>query len=166
MIEKQAVKNLLAGLGWSAGLAEEMVEELAAISAVAEFTAFTAGATIFREGDPNPFLYLIERGRVGLDMHVPGRGRVRILSVGAGEMLAWSAVLGRGVMTVSAEALEDTRAIAASGPQLLQICGANHELGYQLMQRMAGALAQRLVATRLQLLDLFAEPSSIGPARS
>jgi len=163
MIEKQAVKNLLAGLGWSAGLAEEMVEELADISAVAEFTA---GATIFREGDPNPFLYLIERGRVGLDMHVPGRGRVRILSVGAGEMLAWSAVLGGGVMTVSAEALEDTRAIAASGSKLLEVCSTNQELGYQLMQRMADALAQRLVATRLQLLDLFAPPPSAEPIRS
>ena len=163
MIEKHEVKNLLAGLGWTAGLAAHLVDELAAVSAVVEFPA---GATLFREGERNPFLYLVESGRIGLDMHVPSRGRVRILSVGPGEMLAWSALLGGGTMTVSAAALEDTRAIAASGPKLLEVCEENHELGYQLMQRMADALAQRLVATRLQLLDLFAEPASMGPTRS
>jgi hypothetical protein len=74
-------------------------------------------------------------------------------------------LLGGGVMTVSASALEDTRAIAASGTELLELCRTNRELGFELMQRMAGALAQRLVATRLQLLDLFAPPSA-HPIRS
>jgi CRP-like cAMP-binding protein len=162
MNEVQAIKNLLGGLGWTSGLADRAIEELAAVSSLAEFSA---GATVFREGEQNPYLYLIERGRVALDIHVPSRGKVRILSVGPGEMLAWSALLGGGVMTVSASALEDTRAIAASGPELLELCRANRELGFELMQRMAGALAQRLVATRLQLLDLFAPPSA-HPIRS
>lgn len=163
MIEKQAVKSLLGELGFTADLPEKVVEELAAVSAVVDFPA---GTTIFQEGAKNPFLYVVERGHVGLDMHVPGRGRVRILSVGPGEMLAWSALLGNGVMTVSAVALEDTHAIAASGPKLLELCGRNHEVGYQLMSQMAKSLAQRLVATRLQLLDLFAEPAGAGPVRS
>lgn len=163
MIEKPDIKLLLGGLGWTSELPESLVDELAAVSAVVEFPA---GASLFREGDQNPFLYLIERGRVGLDMHVPSRGRVRILSLASGEMLAWSALLGEGVMTVSASALDDVRAVAASGEKLLELCSANHELGYQLMQRMAQALAQRLVGTRLQLLDLFAEPAANGPIRS
>lgn len=163
MIEKQAVKKLLSELGFTADLPEQVVEELAAVSAAVDFPA---GTMIFQEGTQNPFLYVIERGHVGLDMHVPGRGRVRLLSVGPGEMLAWSALLGNGVMTVSAVALEDTQAIAASGPKLSELCGTNHEVGYQLMGQMAKSLAQRLVATRLQLLDLFAEPAGAGPARS
>lgn len=163
MIEKQAITNLLRELGFTADLPERLVEGLAEACAVVDFRA---GTTIFQEGEKNPFLYVVERGHVGLDMHVPGRGRVRILSVGPGEMLAWSALLGNGVMTVSAVALEDTQAIAASGPKLLEVCSANHEMGYQLMSRMAKALAQRLVATRLQLLDLFAEPAGAGPFRS
>ena len=163
MIEKQAVKKLLGELGFTAELPEHVVDELAAVSAVVDFPA---GTTIFQEGEKNPFLYVVERGHVGLDMYVPGRGRVRILSVGPGEMLAWSALLGQGEMTVSAVTLEDTHAIAASGPKLRELCEANHEVGYQLMRQMAKALAQRLVGTRLQLLDLFAEPAGAGPTRS
>lgn len=163
MIDQEAVKHLLRKLGFTADLPEHVVAELAAVSTAADFPA---GTMIFHEGQKNPNLYLVERGRVGLDMHVPGRGRVRILSVGPGEMLAWSALLGEGVMTVSAVALDDTRAIAASGTKLLEICGASHEVGYLLMSRMAKSLAERLVATRLQLLDLFAEPAGAGPVRS
>ena len=74
-----------------ADLPEPVLDALAAVSAV---TDFSAGSTIFREGAENHFLYILHRGHVGLDMHVPGRGRVRILSLGPGEMLAWSALLG------------------------------------------------------------------------
>ena len=156
MLDKQAVNDLLREIGFTSGLPDAVIEELSAVSAVVHFPA---GASIFLEGAKNPFLYVVERGHVALDMHVPTRGRVRILSVGPGEMLAWSALLGDSVMTVSAVALEDTKAVAICGNTLANICATNHEAGYQMMRRMATALAQRLVATRLQLLDLFAEPS-------
>ncbi|HET6884377.1 MAG TPA: Crp/Fnr family transcriptional regulator [Pirellulales bacterium] len=159
MIDNRVVGDLLRGLGFSGQVPREMLEELAAVSAVVNFPA---GAAMFHEDVENHFLYLVERGRVGLDMHVPGRGRVRILSVGSGDILAWSALLAKGLMTVSAVALEDTQAIAVSGPTLSKCCETNHELGYQVMRRMAEALSHRLIATRLQLLDLFGEPNHPG----
>ncbi|HVA44805.1 MAG TPA: Crp/Fnr family transcriptional regulator [Pirellulales bacterium] len=161
MMEKQAIDDLLRQLGFTAGLPDPVLDELASVSAVVRFPA---GATIFREETKNPFVYVVERGHVGLDMHVPTRGRVRILSVGPGEMLAWSALLGDSVMTVSAVALEDTQAVAICGSTLAKLCSTNHEAGYLLMRRMATSLAQRLTATRLQLLDLFAEPTVAASA--
>ena len=73
-------------------------------------------------------------------------------------MLAWSALLGDGQMTATATALEDTRLISTAGQHLAELCNTNREFGYQLMTRVAEALAKRLVATRLQLLDLFSPP--------
>lgn len=163
MIERRAVKDLLGELGFTAELPEQALDELANVAALVDFPA---GATIFDEGAENHFLYVVQKGRAGLDMYVAPRGRVRILSVGPGEMLAWSALLGDGAMTASATALEDTQAIAVSARKLSELCSENHEVGYALMRRMAKALAQRLVATRLQLLDLFAEPAGPGPLRS
>lgn len=162
-METEAVKTLLGGLAFMADLPEHALDECAAVATVADFAA---GTIIFDEGAVNPSLYVVIRGRVGLDMQVPGRGRVRVLSLGPGEMLAWSALLGGGTMTVSAVALRDTQAVALPGARLLEICGANHEAGFHVMQRMASALAQRLVATRLQLLDLFAEPAGAAPLGS
>jgi CRP-like cAMP-binding protein len=137
---------------------EPALDALAAVSAVKDFSAHS---TIFREGAENHFLYILNRGHVGLDMHVAGRGRVRILSLGPGEMLAWSALLGDGRMTATATALEDTQVISTPGQHLLELCNVSHEFGYQLMTRVADVLAKRLVATRLQLLDLFS-PSVSG----
>lgn len=154
MINKEVLKETLRALGFSADLPERVLDELATVCAMVDFPE---GSTIFQEGAENHFLFVIQSGKVGLDMYIPSRGRVRILSVGPGEMLAWSALLGEGRMTATAVAVEDTRAVAASAKKLRELCEANHEVGYQLMSRMAKSLSQRLIATRLQLLDLFAE---------
>jgi CRP-like cAMP-binding protein len=58
-------------------------------------------------------------------------------------------------MTATATTQEATRLVVIPGATLGALCESNHEIGYRVMQQMARALAQRLVATRLQLLDLF-----------
>lgn len=118
---------------------------------------FVPSAVVFREGSPADALYLVRSGHVALEVHVPIRGNVRILTVGAGELLGWSAVLGNSTMTATARALEPTRLIALPALELRLACEADHELGYYLMRQVASVLSTRLTATRLQLLDAFAE---------
>jgi CRP-like cAMP-binding protein len=131
----------------------------AALAALAARREFRQGSVLFREGTAADDLFLINSGLVALDLYVPGRGPVRILTIGRGEMLGWSALLGRSSMTATATALEETTAFAISGLQLRSLCDQNHEAGFRIMQQASSALAQRLTATRMQLLDLFAEPS-------
>lgn len=96
-------------------------------------------------------------------MNVPGRGAVRILTLGPGEMAGWSALLDQGKMTASAVAVQDSEVIVAAADKLRQLCETNHDFGYHLMRQMAAALSERLVATRLQLLDLFADAPPAPP---
>lgn len=117
----------------------------------------TAGTVLFREGDEHRDLYLVAAGSIALEMRVPGRGQVKILSVGPGELLAWSALVSNQVMTATAIASEPTTLIVFSSELLRTLCESNHELGYQFMRQISVALSKRLVATRLQLLDLFAD---------
>lgn len=131
-------------------------QTLVEVAALASERVVSAKSVIFREGEICPDLYVVQKGVVALDMHVPGRGAVRILTVGEGELLGWSALLGEGRMTATATALDDTRLAVISGAKLRGLCETNHEVGVRVMQQMATALSQRLVATRLQLLDLFA----------
>lgn len=131
---------------------------LAQMGAIASLEHFSAGTVLFREGAHNPNFFLIREGRVALDMNVPGRGPVRILTLGLGDMVAWSAMIGSGEMTTSAVILEDTELVVCQGEELLRLSESNHEFGYQLMNRVAAALSHRLIATRLQLLDLFRDP--------
>lgn len=147
----------LAELRFTASLPAAVLERLAA---VATLVRYPAGAMLFREGSNNERLMLIRRGRVGLDMRVPGRGEVRILSLAAGDLLAWSALLGGGRMTASATALEETEVLVISAAEIATAC-RDAEFGYVWMQRVAASLAERLLATRLQLLDLFADTDPV-----
>jgi len=159
-MDRQKLRATLGELAFSAELSNEVLE---AIAAIAQTMAYPAGATIFREGSIDRNLYLIAGGRVVLEMHVPGRDRVRLLSLGPGDMLAWSSLLGEGCMTASAVAVEPTDVIAIPAQAILDLCAAHPQSGYELMQRMSLALAKRLLATRLQLLDLFAADAALGP---
>lgn len=58
-------------------------------------------------------------------------------------------------MTATARSLTKSQAIAMRGPQVLALCEQNPQLGYEFMKRAARALAKRLNATRLQLLDVY-----------
>jgi CRP-like cAMP-binding protein len=116
---------------------------------------YAPGTSIFEEGARHDELHVVVSGHVRLDMRVPGKGRIPILTAGPGDVLAWSAVIGDQVMTTSALAMEEVETTALAGSALRAACEADHELGYQVMRQLAGALSRRLVATRLQLLDLF-----------
>jgi hypothetical protein len=51
--------------------------------------------------------------------------------------------------------VELTRALALDGKCLRSKFAANPRLGYELLQRVAQVFAERLLATRLQLLDVY-----------
>jgi len=130
--------------------------ELEALAAGARWRRFAAASVPFREGDRNDSFYVVHRGHVALEMRLPARSRTRILTLGPGDMLAWSALVGDGTMTATAVALDDVELVELSGADLTARCRADPALGFKLMRSLAAALAKRLLATRLQLLDLFA----------
>ena len=144
----------LSTLAFSRNLSEKALTRLAEISTR---NVYPAGSVIFKEGDSHLHLHVVVEGRVALDMHVPTRGDVRILSLGSGELLGWSPILGDNTMSATATCLKDTETVAISAAPLVELCESDPEVGYQVMRQIVVAMSERLVATRLQLLDLFAE---------
>lgn len=141
------------------GMPSELVVRLGQL---AHARAYQAGEALFAEGSTHPEFHVIVEGDVRLDMLVPRRGRVPILSAGPGDVLAWSALVGNSVMTSTAVALQDVRTVAFRKDQLLSLCESEPEIGYHVMRQLASALSRRLLATRLQLLDLFGEPVPVS----
>jgi CRP-like cAMP-binding protein len=137
-------------------------DDLQALAAGAYWERRTAGSVLFREGDRSDSFYVVHRGHVALEMSLPARGRIRILTLGPGDIVAWSALLDEGLMTATAVATEETELIRLSGSALNALCEVDSRLGCVLLRRVAEALADRLVATRLQLLDLFADQAPDG----
>lgn len=136
------------------GMSDHHLHRLAASAVVQHYASST---TLFQENMSHHTFYLVVEGTVALDIHIPRRGLKRVLSVGPGEILAWSALLGNGVMTTSAVTIVPATLIAWPAEKFLALCQADHEIGFLMMQRIAQALSRRLTATRLQLLDMYAE---------
>lgn len=128
----------------------------------AMMTKFVPGELIFREGDPANRFYLILRGRVALESHVSPRGVIPILTVGAEEVLGWSWLFPPFFWHYDARALEPTEAIFFYGTPLRAECEADHDLGYEMLKRMAQVMMNRLQATRRQLLNLNPDPTKFG----
>ena len=151
-MDQTQLRQTLRELHFSAPLSDATAEKLATLVTSCDFPA---GAVLFQEGAVNPQLYLIVAGEIGLEMCVPARGCTRILTLGPGDLLAWSSLLGEGRMTATAVALSPAKLLAASAPDVGALCLADREFGFELMRGMALALSKRLIATRLQLLDLY-----------
>jgi CRP/FNR family cyclic AMP-dependent transcriptional regulator len=88
---------------------------------------------------------------------VRDRGRLPLMTVGPGDVVGWSPLFASHPMTATAVALEPVRVLTFDGQELRGLCEANHEVGYQVMRQLVRVLSERLLATRLQLLDLFLE---------
>jgi CRP-like cAMP-binding protein len=82
---------------------------------------------------------------------------VRIQTLGEGDEMGWSSLLGEGSgKTFQARSLEPVRAIAFDAARLRQVWSQDPAFGYEFIRRLLKVVAQRLQATRLQLLDLYA----------
>ena len=150
----QLVCTALRNISSLSALNDEAIAELAVHT---ELQTYPAGTILFTEGQHHDRLYFVCEGMVQLNMATTarGRGRQAILSVGSDDVLAWSALIGDAIMTATAIATEDTRVISMIASKLKSVLDANPSLGYQFMTAVAKALSRRLLATRLQLLDLY-----------
>ncbi len=117
---------------------------------------FNAGDFIFRAGEPANTFYVVRRGRVSLESFTPHRGAITIETVSDGELLGWSWLIPPYYWHFDARALNLTRAISLDAKCLRTKCDADPALGYELLKRFSQIIEQRLEATRLQLMDLYA----------
>ena len=134
-------------------------EYLSLVVGCASNVQFKPCEYIYTQGEQAENFYLIRRGNVAIEIFVPGRGEINIESVGPGDVLGWSWLFPPYRWHFNAHALELTRAIAFDGACLRGKCEENPSLGYDLMQRFAIIVTRRLQATRLQLMDLYANPA-------
>jgi CRP-like cAMP-binding protein len=119
---------------------------------------FDAGEVIFREGDPANRFYLIQEGKVALESHTANCGVVSVQTLGPGEALGWSWLFPPYFWHFGARALEPTDSIFIYATPMRNECESDHELGYELMKRMASVMLSRLQAARRQWLGLSVPP--------
>lgn len=130
-------------------------KHLQLITGCASNVRFEEGQYIFREGEEANYFYIVRHGTVSLELYVPQKGPVGVQTLAEGEILGWSWLIPPYKWMFDARAVELTRAIALDGKCLRNKCEEDHDMGYELLKRFSHEMGERLVATRLQLLDMF-----------
>jgi CRP/FNR family cyclic AMP-dependent transcriptional regulator len=122
---------------------------------------FTAGQRLFDEGGIADRFWLIEQGGIALDMRVPGRGDQIVETLAAGTVLGWSWLHPPYRWHFGAVARVATTAIEFDAPSVRRRCDADPAFGYAALCLFTPVITERLQATRLRLLDLYASPSQL-----
>jgi CRP/FNR family transcriptional regulator, cyclic AMP receptor protein len=123
-------------------------EHLELLAANALPALFQPGEVIFREGEMANRFYLLTQGAVALETYTKDRGGALVEKIGAGDVLGWSWLFPPYYWRMDARAVEPTKAIFFYGTGLRQAAEEDHDLGYELMRRVAAVAIQRLQAAR------------------
>ncbi len=158
MTNEPRVIQAMQEIPWFRELVQEHFDKFAEI---AHFVELEENESLFNEGDKEDFFYIVADGRVGLDIFVPVRGRIRILTAEPMDLIGWSSVTPVvRQRTASARAVTRSKLVAFDAEKLRQLCEQDHDIGYHVMRRIANIVASRLMITRLQLLDMFSHPEA------
>lgn len=115
-----------------------------------------AGQWLFQEGAPADRFFLLREGRVALEMNVPQRGPFVFETVDEDDVIGWSWLIPPYRWHFDARAVTRLRFFAFDAVCLRGKMAADAELGFALMQRFLPIVVDRLQATRVRMLDLFA----------
>ena len=154
---RESIKQVLATSHFFEGLADD---ELDKIVALAHEEVCEAGTIVFREGDPARDLYLVEDGKVVIEMKIrlgpggPGRqGAIDVIT--KGQVFGWSAISEQQTLTMSARCIEDTKVIAFNGDKLSRLFDEDSRIGSKVRKRLLGVVYSRLKHTRDTLAHIL-----------
>jgi CRP/FNR family cyclic AMP-dependent transcriptional regulator len=121
-----------------------------------DLVCFKQGQVIFEQGHPAEYLYILLEGEVVVNFK-PYDGPVltlgRIMPCG---VFGWSAILGRQDYTSVAVAAEDSTSIRIRGFELRSLCEKDPKTGIDVLEGLAGGIAERLNSTHAQIFTMLA----------
>jgi CRP-like cAMP-binding protein len=151
-MKTRSIDELLHDHPFFAGMPPEW---LALIAGCGQNVVYPPGATIAREGEEADEFFAVRRGKVAIEIFVPGKGSLSIQTLGDDAILGWSWILPPHRWMFDLRAIETTHAVRFDTTCLHTKCDESPAMGYEFMKRFAAVVSDRLNATRLQLLDVY-----------
>lgn len=150
----KTINQIISEHSFFKGLAKPYLDLL---SGCAYNAKYDEGEMIFREGEVSNHFYLIKQGRVALQINTPTRGAIVIQTINVGDILSWSWLIPPYYSYFDARALETTAVLALNVECLREKCKIDPMLDYEILKRFVPIIANRLRATRMQLMDVYGE---------
>ena len=116
-------------------------DELEKIMALCREQVYEAGTIIFKEGDKAREIFIVEDGRVALEVTLRlvtgSRRQGTIVVITKGGTFGCSAICETQITTTAARCIEKTGVLAFSGKELNHFFEENPYVGYKVMRRLA-----------------------------
>lgn len=154
MLNQSEITATLKKIPWFLDLSPSSLESLAELASI---STFFADDIIFKEGERDPYLYIILEGKVRLESFVPGHGSLPYCTVESLDVIGCSSLTPVvRQKTSTARALERTTLLTFPAADLMALCESDCDLGYVIMRRLANIVASRMLNQRLHLMKLVA----------
>ena len=137
-------------------------DHLAVLAGTACDVTFPVRHRLFEDGGSANRFWLLQSGHVALDLHVPGQGRMKIDTIGMGELLGWSWLFPPYRWAFGAVAASPVEAFEFDARAVRARCESDPVLGYEVTRRLALVVAKRLQATRVRLITAAASQRALG----
>jgi len=148
-----SLEDSLAAHPFARGFTEDQMRTLA--SCLEGESTWIPDATLVAADGIADHCYLLVEGSAVISSHSPGRGRRSVQTIHAGDLLGWSWLFPPHRWAFDATALTPTRAIVLDAAKLRSAIDDDPSFGLEMVRRVGATVADRLNATRLQLLDLY-----------
>ncbi len=135
-------------------------DELERIADLCREQVYEAGATIHEEGAAAQDLYIVQDGKVVLELELElqpyaSPRRTTIEEVTKGEVFGWSSLVEPHIRTLSAKCMERTRLLVFKGSELMELFDSEPHIGYKIMTDIAKLVGSRLRDTRQKLMSFL-----------
>lgn len=148
----QTMDDVLAAVPFFAGLEPGA---LATVAGCARLVRLAEGEFLLREGAAADSFYVVRHGRVAIEAHGPGGGTTVVDTADPGGVVGWSWLVPPYRWLFDARAVEDTVALHLDAACLRAKCETDPRLGYELLQRIARFMHERLYGARVRMLDVY-----------
>jgi CRP-like cAMP-binding protein len=125
------------------------------LASVAEEASWSQGQVMFEADSPADRFYLVDEGKVGLEVTIPGRPPVVLETLGPGDLVGVSWLFPPFEWAWRARALTSTTVIAFDAERVRRQCEVDTDLALHLYRTVAREAVRRLHGARIRLLDIY-----------
>jgi CRP-like cAMP-binding protein len=146
--------SVLNALGQHTFLSGMSIRHLEKLAPFTKERTMIPGQLLAVEGEPAANFFLIESGRISVEINSQHRGRMQLQRAGRGEIVGWSWLTPPYRWQFDARIIEKGQVLAIDAKCLRLECERDHDLGYELLKRLAAVISSRLHATRREVPEL------------
>jgi len=113
------------------------------------------GKIIFTENAESVKMYIVDSGRVNLEIEAVPQTYLQVTSLKRNEVFGWETLVPPYHCTATAKAVADSSLIVLDGGKMRKLCETYPDICARVMEHVVRIAADQLAATRQQMFMLY-----------